>query len=123
VRRLSKPTPLEHALLEKYFERYKSYGFPPVDELSVTDRRNTGAGRYTYLRHSEKVRIGDGELSLGAYSQFDMNNLEAGASFWVNLRDGKVEYLEIIVNGNRGWDGREEPWKILDPDTGGNLPD
>lgn len=110
-------TPLEHAILQFFHVRHGDTGFPPPERIGVASRRNSGAGRFTWLAHDGILDQPDGPLGLGRYSQFDMDNLEAGASFWVWLENGKVSYLEIIVNGDGGWDGSECRWEILDPDT------
>ena len=54
----------------------------------------------------------------GKFSQFTILGLDAGASFWVEIENGKVLCLEIIVNGDQEWDGSEASWLVLDPDTG-----
>ena len=116
--RPSQATPLERDLLARFHQAYKDMGFPAAHQITVRGRDDTGSGRYTYLDHEGEVRGPDGRLGLGRYSQLDMEGLEAGASFWVELQDGRVRYLEIAVNGDEPWDGVERPWNVCDPQTG-----
>lgn len=111
-------TPLEHAILARFHDRYRQHLFPVVTAFKITKRENTGAGRFTYVEHDGKVDLPEGQLDLGRYSQINMDGLEAGASFWVQMEHGKVAYLEIIVNGDGGWPDQEGAWAICDPDTG-----
>lgn len=115
----SAPTPLETDLLAHFHVRYGQLGFPSPRVMGVKSRESSSAGRFTYLEHEGCVQLEDGHLGLGQYSQFDMPGLEAGFSFWVQLAHGKVQYLEIVVNGEEEWDGSESGWTVLDPDTGG----
>lgn len=112
-------TPLERDLLQRYHARYQEMGFPAPHEITVTSRTSSTAGRYVYLAHQGLVRQADGQLGLGIYSQFDLEGLDAGASFHVEIENGKVLHLEIDVNGFGPWDGSERNWIVRDPDTGG----
>jgi hypothetical protein len=114
----SRLTSLERDLLQRIHDRYGYLGFPSIKDVSVSDRKNTGAGRYTYLMHDDLLRMADGELSAGNYSQFNMDGLEAGACYSVTVKSGKLKYLEILLNGEGFWDGRETTWTVRDPDTG-----
>jgi hypothetical protein len=111
-------TPLEYALLASFHDRYRQQHFPAAGAFKVAKRENTDAGRFTYLEHDGKLDRPDGQLDLGRFSQINMDGLEAGASFWLQIEHGKVAYLEIIVNGDGGWPGQEGAWVICDPDTG-----
>lgn len=111
-------TPLELDLLDRFYSRYKQLGFPPPEGIRVEFRQSSSAGRFTYFKHEGHVQRVDGQLDLGPYSQFNMDGLDAGASFCVEIENGKVVYLEIVVNGDQNWDGSELPWEVLDPDTG-----
>ena len=111
-------TPLELDLLDRFYERYKQYGFPPVAALRVKSRKTSTAGRFTYLEHDGHMSQFDGQLALGRYSQFAMPGVDAGFSCWVQLKGGKVDYLEFVVNGEEEWDGSESSWSVYNPDTG-----
>lgn len=114
----SEPTALERDLFELFFRRYKEAGFPKPDDIRVTSRENTGAGRFTHILHEGSIAYPDGELGLGKFSQLNMEGLEAGASFWIEVEKKKLTYLEIVVNGEESWDGSEGKWQVCDPDTG-----
>lgn len=111
-------TPLEFDLLANFHARYSQLGFLPPEAMHVKSRQTSSAGRFTYFEHEGSVQLADGQLGLGLFSQFDMAGIEAGASFWIQLAQGKVLYLEIIVNGEEPWDGSESNWVVLDPDSG-----
>jgi hypothetical protein len=111
-------TSLELDLLSRFYARYKQYGFPPVATLRVKSRETSCAGRFTYLEHDGHMSQYDGQLDLGRYSQLDMRGVSAGFSFSVQLKDGKVDYLEFVVNGDEEWDGSESSWSVCNPDTG-----
>ncbi len=111
-------TPLELDLLGRFYARYKQYGFPKVASLRVKSRETSCAGRLIYLEHDGYMSDRDGNLGLGRYSQFEMQGVRAGFSFSVQLKDGKVDYLEFVVNGDEEWDGTESSWRVRNPDTG-----
>jgi len=113
-------TPLECELLERIHTRYAGVGFPSAAAFFVTRRENTGAGRFTHLDHGGELTLDRsyaGDLGQGAFSQFNMRGLDAGASFHVFVDTAKVKYLEILVNGQSPWDGQEGPFAICDPNT------
>lgn len=109
-------TPLERALLELFHGTFKGFGFPAPSELRISSRVNTGAGRLTHLAHEGVVRSPDGEL-WGDDSHIEMVGLESGASCVVQIANGKVAYLELMVNGDTEWDGSEQPWTVVNPNT------
>jgi hypothetical protein len=112
------PTRLELDLLARFHARYEQYGFPSPAILRVRSRQDSSAGRFTYLEHEGSISRYDGQLGLGRYSQFEMAGVKAGFSFWVQLKNGKVDYLEFVVNGEEEWDGSESSWTVRDPETG-----
>jgi hypothetical protein len=111
-------TPLEYDLLRLFYLRYGDIGFPSPDKIFVEKREVSTAGRYTYLDHADSIDAADGSIGLGEFSQFQMLGLEAGASFQVEVKGRKLLYLDIIVNGDEGWDGVERDWIVCDPETG-----
>ena len=111
-------TPLELDLLGRFYTRYKQYGFPAVASFRVKSRETSCAGRFTYLENDGYMSDYDGDLGLGKYSQFEMDGVRYGFSFSVQLKDGKVDFLEFVVNGDEEWDGSESDWRVLNPDTG-----
>jgi len=114
----TKMTSLEAAILRMYYERYKKYNFPSPSEISVLSRVNTGSGRYTHLFSSNEIGVPDGQLHVGSFGQFNMDGLPHGASFWLYIKEHRLDQLEIAVNGDEQWDGTEYNWKICNPDTG-----
>lgn len=62
--------------------------------------------------------MGDGILFPGNYSKIDVASLEFGLTYSVCIEGGKLMYIEMVANGDGGWDGSEDGWKIADPITG-----
>lgn len=105
-------TPLEIALLEKFYTMYKDLGFPPPGKLSVRARVNTGAGRFVDLHAEADSGIEDGYLDLGG--QFiDMDGIPNGLMAVVLIKNGRPNQLEIAVYGDDPWDGSERRWSIV----------
>jgi hypothetical protein len=111
-------TKLEKALLGAFAARFARQGFPQTDDFEVVSRNDTGAGRFTYLKHVGRADLPSGQIGLGTFSQVDMDGLDCGASFWVEVASGQIDHLEIVVNGAQPWSGVETAWIIRDPDTG-----
>lgn len=111
-------TPLESDIFSRFHIRFSQEGIPPANKITVKHRVQSTAGRKTYVEHDGLVNLPDGDLGLGQYSQFNMDKLEAGASFDIEIEDQKILYLSIDVNGMFRWDGIERNWLICDPDTG-----
>lgn len=113
-----KLTGLERDILSAFHERYREFGFPPIDSLLVQARENTGAGRFTHLKHEKETQLPDGTLFLGKYSCLEVSGARYGATVSVDITAAKVNFLEIICNGDDLWDGNESWWRIADPETG-----
>lgn len=102
-------SPLERALVELVAaENWPDFR---VDALQVKRRENTGAGRYTYFEDSGNQRLPDGTYTAqGRFLQ--MQGIRDGLAFLVDVSAGVINYLEIAVYGNEGWDGVERMWEI-----------
>jgi hypothetical protein len=107
-------TALERELLLRFWLRYRSYGFPHPDNISVRSRTHTGAGRLTYLQHPGLFNYGNVRLFSGESNNFDMSNLNHGAHFFIEVIDKKISLLNIIVYGDELWDGFEGSWEVSD---------
>lgn len=103
-------SPLERALVELVAsENWQDFR---VDALQVRRRENTGAGRYTYFEDRLKQVLPDGTYT--AQEKFlQMDGVKDGLAFVVDISKGAINYLEIAVYGNEGWDGVERAWQIL----------
>lgn len=103
-------SPLERALVELVAsENWQNF---QIDALQVRRRENTGAGRYTYFEDRLKQVLRDGTYTAqGKFLQ--MEGVRDGLAFMVDISGGLINYLEIAVYGNEGWDGVERTWQIL----------
>lgn len=106
-------TQLEHELMRRIFRRYAEWGFPSLHAFRFVSRKNTGAGRYTYVTHDGEFPH-DGAVDLWAHdpSMFEMGG--ALFQFWAFVDERKVRYLEIVSLGLSAWDGRESDWSFVE---------
>jgi hypothetical protein len=106
-------TPLEHEILERYHGAYAAIGFPPPGEINVTQRENSGAGRFVTLTSSATVADDSRTLDLppGQPDMIAMEGVAKGLGFVVFLKDGQLDFLELYTFVG-DWDGEERPWKL-----------
>lgn len=79
--------------------------------LEVLRRENTGAGRFTYLRDRHEQFVRDRFYAAqGKY--IEMDGVPHGLSFVVVASNGRIDFIEIAVNGVYPWDGTERRWRI-----------
>lgn len=82
-----------------------------LDGLEVTERTNTGYGRFTTLhdRHAQPLATGvhgPGPLHVEIGGVF--------VQFVVFANHGVIDFLEIFTVGDDAWDGVERSWRVLD---------
>lgn len=82
-----------------------------VDGLRVKSRENTGAGRYTYLEDQYEQILPDGTYAAQG-KVLEMVGVPSGMAFLVDVSAGLINYLELAIYGNEGWDGVEREWRI-----------
>ena len=103
-------TPLERVLVDMIAaENWNNFR---VDGIHAIRRENTGAGRFTYLEDSFGQRLRDGSYTAQG-RLLEIEGVRDGLAFVIDVRDGKLRYLELAVYGNEGWDGVERRWRIL----------
>jgi hypothetical protein len=106
---MSEPlTPLEWEMVRVTAEKHWP-GFR-TDRLTVTKRKNTGVGRYTYLEDEHHQPLADGDYGAG-YLLVEMEGIRHDMGWVVNVSDGQVHYIEMFTFDDP-WDGVERPWKI-----------
>jgi hypothetical protein len=103
-------SPLERALIELIASENWD-GFR-VDSLVVTRRENTGAGRYVYIEDERNQKLPDGTYAAQG-RLLEMAGVPSGMAFIVDVSGERINYLEIAVYGNEGWDGVEGEWQIV----------
>jgi hypothetical protein len=103
---------LEFALLEQMHRLYQGLGFPPPTEIWVHGREDTGSGRYVDIESAALLGMKDGYLDLGGRF-IQMAGVRGGLMAVVEVRDHRLQRLEIAVYGEGAWDGTERDWSIL----------
>nr|WP_315202939.1 hypothetical protein [uncultured Flavobacterium sp.] len=85
-----------------------------IPYLRVKNREITGIGMYVNFVYSQDVRIKNPDFnnaSLSTNENIEMENLEYGLGFEVDIIDGKVNFIELITYGEN-WDGTIKEFKI-----------
>ena len=106
-----RPTPLEQAILQAYRDTFATKGFPAVDEIEVTTRENTGAGRFVELNSEVTTHLEGRTCDLPLV--VNMDGVEHGLGFVLFLDDGKLDMLELFTFTG-SWDGEERAWSLQD---------
>ena len=76
--------------------------------LKVKSREFTGVGIYTNFHYITEPLTEEISALLSSPNQLLMDNLENELSYLLDITDGKINYLEILTNGNEAWDGKFE---------------
>lgn len=108
----NKPTSLELAILQVFYEEYSVQGFPSPDVIRVNARKNTGAGRIVSLEANIRVCCQDGYLDMGGRF-IEMEGVPNGLMAVVSIVHSMLDQLEIATYGNDSLDGEERGWKIV----------
>jgi hypothetical protein len=103
-------SPLERALIELVASE-NWHGFR-TDSLAVTRRENTGAGRYVYIADERAQKLPNGTYAAQG-RLLEMAGVPSGLAFMVDVSGERINYLEIAVYGDEGWDGVERSWRIV----------
>jgi hypothetical protein len=103
-------SPLERALIELVAsENWRGFR---TDSLVVTRRENTGAGSYVYIEDKRNQKLPDGTYAAQG-RLLEMAGVPSGLAFMVDVSRERINYLEIAVYGDEGWDGVEREWRIV----------
>lgn len=85
--------------------------------LNIKSRENTGVGMYVYFEYSEEainLELNNFDNTcLSSNKHLELDNLEYGVNYELNITGGKVDFLELVTNGEN-WDGNHENFKFLD---------
>lgn len=105
------PTPLESALLRRWSELHREQGFPSPDQVQVTSRDDTGAGRYVGLRCAQRVQLPNGYHDVQAL--IEMEGIDHGMLAQLLVEDERLIEIEIATYGDVTWDGEEREWSLV----------
>lgn len=110
---------LEQAIVNEIVEfNKKEYPFisAHVPYLSVKSRETTGVGMYVHFEYSEEgVNLEMNNLEdvcLSSGKSLELDNLEYGVNYELNITKGKLDFLELITNGE-SWDGNYKAFDFV----------
>ena len=80
--------------------------------LKVKNREYTGVGSYTHFQYdSSKILTKDTAIS--SRKRLLIKGLEHELTYELNLTDGKIDFLEIVTNGDDKWDGKVKDFELV----------
>lgn len=87
------------AIINENQEKYQflNLHFP---YLVLKSREYTGVGMYTNFEYSKEFEQSDVNVLLTSLKGLTVNNLENELSYVLYITNGKIEFLEIVTNGN-----------------------
>lgn len=108
---------LESALLnliaienEELYPSLKSH----IAYLRVLNREHTGVGVYSNFVYVKSVNDDTrGNALLSSSKKLRIENLINELSYVLDITDGKINYLEIVTNGDENWDGAFKSFHFL----------
>lgn len=99
--------PIEMAVLEQVAKKYSSIS-SHIGFLQVSERKNTGVGMYVNFHYQGNLKniklIDPPNASLSSNHTIEVNNLIYGLGFEVDIKNGKINFIEFITY-NELWDG------------------
>jgi len=105
---------LEQAIINEIAEFNKSeYSFikEHLPHLRIKSREDTGVGMYVYFKYSEEevnLEMNNSEdTCLSSDKSLELDVLEYGVNYELNITNGKIDFLELVTNGE-DWDGKYE---------------
>lgn len=79
-----------------------------LNYIRVKSREYTGVGAYVsfdYLsKYQKSIIINEEHLVLSSEKMLEINLLQYGLNYEINITNGKIDFLEIATNGEP-WDG------------------
>ncbi len=82
-----------------------------IPYLNIKFREATGIGMYVHFEYSKEggnFNIDNSEeICLSSNKQLELDNLEYGLNYELNITNGKFDFLELVTNGE-DWDGSYE---------------
>lgn len=109
---------LEQAIINEIVEfNKKDYPYigVHVPYLKIKLREATGVGMYVHFEYSkegENIEIENSEdIYLSSDKSLDLDGLEYGLNYELNITKGKIDFLELATNGE-DWDGNYENFEF-----------
>ncbi|MCC9044162.1 hypothetical protein LNQ81_15935 [Myroides sp. M-43] len=85
-----------------------------IPYLRIKNREITGVGMYVNFVYSQEIKISNRDfynVSLSTNENIEVESLEYGLGFELDITDGKVNFIEFITYGEN-WDGVINKFKI-----------
>jgi hypothetical protein len=106
---------LEVALLQSILEENKEkYPFllNHFPLLKVKNREYTGVGSYSNFEYTspiDELLIND---LISSKKELLINGVKNELSYVLDITNGKINFLEIVTNGNEEWNGKYENFEL-----------
>jgi len=90
-------------------ENKEKHPYLPTDlkAVKVKERTYRGVGTFTYFEYPAPELLPK-DTSISSQRNLIIKGLENPLSYELNLTNGKMDFLEIVTNGNEKWDGNSD---------------
>ena len=107
---------LESALIESIVtDNKEKYPFLNlhIPFLYVSSRDYTGVGSYSNFEYTEDISPEDvSDSHLSSQRELTIEGLKYELSYEIAITNGKIHYLEIVINGDKFWNGEFKNFKL-----------
>jgi phage tail tube protein FII len=106
---------IENAVLKAIIDenqenhQFLNFHFP---YLNIKSREYTGVGMYSNFEYSKGFEQSDVNVLLTSLKELTVNNLENELSYVLYITNGKIQFLEIVTNGNDSFYGEIIDFKL-----------
>ena len=99
------------AIISENQEKYQflNLHFP---YLVVKSRKYTGVGMYSNFEYSKEFVQSNVNVLLTSLKELTVDNLENELSYVLDITSGKIQFLEIVTNGNDTFQGEIINFKL-----------
>lgn len=112
---------LEKAIIAEIIE-FNKQKYPFLEKhipfLKVKSRENTGVGMYINFEYSSEKNVtieqNKKDISLSSNKLLELNNLQYGLVYELNITNGKFDFLELVTQVDEEWDGKYTAFRFRD---------
>ena len=76
-----------------------------IPYLYVKNREYTGVGIYSNFEYTKEMNTEDISDLISSGKTLSIEGLEYELAYILDITNGKINFLEIVTNGNEIWDG------------------
>jgi hypothetical protein len=106
---------LEIALLEAIIEENKGeYPFltSHFPLLRVNNREYTGVGLYSNFEYLSPIQATSINGIITSKKELVVKGIKNPLSYVLDITNGKINYLEVVTNGNEDWNGNADIFEL-----------